>query len=339
VVVLALGALWAATPAGAQQELPPGLGIRQLDVEPSRDDGGRGARYVTDHVEPGTVVERRVRVSNGTPESMTVQLYAADAEVDGGWSVADGRGSSELAEWIAVRPAELTLQPGERRNADFRIEVPEDASGGERYAAIIAEAPAVGDDVRVVPRVGVRVYLSVGGPEAPTTDFEIDTVRPGRTPAGEPVVLIDVDNTGGRAIDLHGDLRLLDGPGGLQAGPFPVASQTTVGPETSGEVPVVLDPELPDGPWRAVVRLDAGSVERQAEAEVTFPDQGLAEAVPTHPLQDRSVLIPVATGLLILALLLLILLAWRHQRADDDDGDGAGAHARPPQAADPARVL
>ncbi len=318
-----------AAAASADTELPPGLGIRQLDVEPEREDGGRSARYVTDHAEPGTVIERRVRVSNGTDDEMTVQLYAADADVEGGWSVADGRGTGELAGWIEVAPSELTLRPGERTTADFLITVPEDAGGGERYAAIIAEAPAVGEDVRVIPRVGVRVYLSVGGPEAPASDFEIDGLRPGRTEGGAPVVLIDIENTGGRSIDLQGDLELADGPGGLRAGPFPVASQTTVGPGAVGEVPVVLDPNLPQGPWRAVARLSAGEVERAAEAEITFPETvGISESVDAHPLQDRGLLIPLAVGLLLLALLLLLLFAlWRRRSQDEDADDPPGLDA------------
>jgi hypothetical protein len=321
----------AAAAASAEAELPPGLGIRQLDVEPQREDGGRSARYVTDHVEPGDVVERRVRVSNGTDETMTVQLYAADADVEGGWSVADGRGTGELAGWIEVTPDRLTLEPGERQAADFRIAVPEDAGGGERYAAIVAEAPPVGQDVRVIPRVGVRVYLSVGGPQAPASDFEIDGLRPGRTETGAPVVLIDVENTGGRAIDLQGDLELTDGPGGLRAGPFPVASQTTVGPGLTGEVPVVFDPDLPQGPWRAVARLSAGDLERQAEAQITFPEHvGISEAVEADPLQDRGVLIPLAAGLLLLALLLLLLVALRRRRSDDEDDDGSSSNGGEP---------
>jgi hypothetical protein len=320
--LVAAAAAFALAPAAASAQTsgapPPGLGIRQLDVQVSPADDGRSARYVTDHVEPGSTVERRIELTNGTPEPLTVQLYAADADVEDGWVVADGRGRGELASWIGVDPPELTLQPGGRSTATFRIAVPEDATGGERYAAIVAEAPPIGGDVTVIPRVGVRVYLSVGGPTEPPTDFVVEELTPGRDAAGAPVVLIGVDNSGGRAIDLVGELELFDGPGGVRAGPFPVTAQTTLGPERFGTIEVVLDPALPDGPWRAVATLRSGPVERQGEAVLEFPRDGLGDAVPAGPLVDRGLLVPVALGLLLLCLL-LVLIAWRQRRDRDDD--------------------
>jgi hypothetical protein len=318
--VFALGP--AASAAGAP-EPPPGLGIRQLDVPASGAEDGRSSRYVTDHVQPGAAITRRLELGNGTAEPLTVQLYAADADVDEGWVVADGRGTGELASWISVHPHELTLAPGERTTATFRIEVPPTATVGERYAAIVAEAPPIGGSVTVIPRVGVRVYLSVGGPVEPPTDFVIEELVPGRDDAtGAPIVHIGVDNSGGRALDLVGELELLDGPGGVRAGPFPVAAQTTVGPERLGSVVVVLDPALPDGPWRAVATLRSGDVERQGEAIIEFPSVGMGDPESAAPVTGRSPLVAVFLGLLLLSLL-LALVVWRRRAADgrDDDGD------------------
>ncbi|WP_052666183.1 hypothetical protein [Nitriliruptor alkaliphilus] len=135
-----------------------------------------------------------------------------------------------------------------------------------------------------------------------------------------------IDNPGGRAIDVTGEIELTDGPGGLRAGPFPTGGAATLAPGDRGEVGITLDPSLPDGPWRAEVTLRSGQLEERAEAVISFPEAGQGEAVPLHPLQDRGVLLPIAAGLLALALLLL-LLAWRRRRGDPERTGRTGSPA------------
>jgi hypothetical protein len=75
------------------------------------------------------------------------------------------------------------------------------------------------------PRSGrIRLYLSVGPGGAPAANFTIDSLTAKRTPDGHPTVLARVHNTGGRALDMNGTLRLVDGPGALDAGPYPPTS-------------------------------------------------------------------------------------------------------------------
>jgi hypothetical protein len=332
VAVLAVLAASVFAPATADAQLPgdlpPGLGIRQLDVEPTRADGGRSVRAVTDHLQPGAVLDRRLEVSNDTEEPRTVRLYAADAGVENGWVVAEGPGAAELASWIEVDPPELVIAPGGRMLARFRIVVPAAATAGERYGAIVAEVPPVGGTV--VPRAELRIYLSVGGPEEPPTDLLIDEFTPGRDDDGTAVVLLGVDNTGGRAVDLVGELELIDGPGGARAGPFPIEGPTTLAPERFGTVAVVLGPGLPDGPWRAVATLRSGALERQAEATIVLPEAGIWEPVAASPTTDRGLLVPAAAGLLLLSVC-VVLLAWSQCRPSRDERDaGPGVPATPP---------
>jgi hypothetical protein len=314
----------APTAASAQvpADLPPGLGIRQLDVETSHHEVGRATRSVTDHVEPGTVVERRIELSNGGDAPRTVRLYVADAAIDEGWQVASGPGTSEPASWFTLDPPTVTIGPAAHATASFRIEVPAGVTSGERYAAIVAEVLPGSEETDDVTRVELRVYLSVGGPEEPPTDFLIDELTPGRDETGAPIVLVGVDNTGGRAVDLAGDLVLVDGPGGLVAGPFPVPGGTTLAPEQHATVEVALDVTLPDGPWRAVTTFVSGGEEREAEAVVAFPRAGMGETVTADALQDRGVLFPVAFGLLLLAL--VVVLAAGRQRRDRSGRGGEG---------------
>ena len=46
---------------------------------------------------------------------------------------------------------------------------------------------------------------------------------------------------------MTGTLTLTGGPGGLTAGPFPVALGTTLAPGDSAPVTATLDQQLPDG--------------------------------------------------------------------------------------------
>lgn len=173
--------------------------------------------------------------------------------------------------------------------------------------------------IAITSRVGVRVYLSVGGAKEPASDFEVSTLQAGRLPDGSPVVTAQVRNTGARALDMSGSLALTSGPGGLSAGPFPAELGTTLAPGGTSPVLVVLDPAIRGGPWLATLTLRSGRLERASKATITFPDEAGQQAEPVAaeelPLaQDPNVLIPLAGGLIAVILALLALLLYRRRR-------------------------
>ena len=129
-------------------------------------------------------------------------------------------------------------------------------------------------------RVGVRIYLSVGGGNEPASDFGITTFEARRDADGNPLIAAAVHNTGGRALDLSGELRLTNGPGGLSAGPFEAKLGTTLGVGQTEPVLVTLDRAIPAGPWDARIVLRSGLTEREATARVTFPAEGASSAEP-----------------------------------------------------------
>jgi hypothetical protein len=251
------------------------VGIRLLDAPAGRAGDPRARLYVVDHVRPGATVTRRVEAANGTGGPVRLGLYAAGAEVrHGRFRFLDGRAANELAGWTSVRPGQLVVPARGTATATVTIEVPPDASAGERYAVVWAELPrseAAGGGVAAVNRVGVRVYLSVGPGGEPPSRFVIESVTAERAADGRPVVAVRVRNSGGRALDLGGELRLSGGPGGLRAGPFPVQLGTTLGPGQSGSVRVPLDPAVPAGPWRVGVTLRSGAARGSAGSTATFP--------------------------------------------------------------------
>ena len=119
------------------------------------------------------------------------------------------------------------------------------------------------------------------------------------------MVLATVHNTGGRALDMSGTLELTDGPGGLNAGPFPVVVGTTLGVGDTESVTIALDEALPAGPWNSEIILRSGLLERSASATITFPASGTALPVDTV---RRSPWLYVAIATLVF---LLIIGAWR----------------------------
>lgn len=309
-------------------EGPGGIGVRLLDAPAATAADPRAQLYIVDHLSPGTVIERRIEVTNTTAEPAAIRMYAAGASIHDGAFVGDaGDSPNELSTWNAVRPGTLDLGAGARASVTVTITVPSDAAPGERYAVVWAEVrsdAAPDGGVAQVNRVGIRQYLSVGPGGAPAADFTVDSLTARRSNDGSPTVLATVHNTGGRALDMAGELELLDGPGGLRAGPFPASLGSTLAIGESGQVTIPLDQELPDGPWEAAITLRSGLLERSAQAALTFPGAGSATPVPVAPAETRWPFLVLA-GLLVLLVLALCLWAItrRRRRATPPDHDAA----------------
>lgn len=269
------------TPAGSDQG---SIGIRLTEAPSDRAGDPRAKIYIVDHLSPGATIQRQVEVANDTTVTRRIRLYAAGADVTGGqFTFRPGREANELAQWTKVMPPQLDLAAGTKGTAEVTIKVPAKASAGERYAVVWAEtssSAAVGQ-VAVVNRVGVRAYLSVGPGGEPASSFVISDLTARRRSDGKPVIEAKVKNTGGRAVQLSGQLQLTEGPGGLSAGPFPVESGMTVAPGQSQIVEMVLDASMPLGPWNAKLILKSGTVEAPASATLSFPAEagGTSKAV------------------------------------------------------------
>ncbi|MFW7413884.1 hypothetical protein [Demequina sp. SO4-18] len=292
--------------AESQDEPSGGVGIRLVDAPVATAENPRANVYIIDHVAPGTVIERRVEVSNSTGESTIVTVYPAAAQIADGNFVGEPEATqNELSSWIAVSPSAPELASGEQAEVDVEIDVPADATVGEHYGVIWAEvtdAPESGG-VTAVTRVGIRIYLSVGEGTAPVSDFTIGGLTASRTDDGSPSVEATVTNSGERALDLTAQVSLSDGPGGVSAGPFSTEPVTTLGIGESAPMRVDLDPLLPNGPWRADVTVTSGLEERSIEAELTFPEAGAtAEATV-----DDGVPLVVVIAIVVLAALAAVI--------------------------------
>lgn len=300
---------------------PPGIiGVQLLDAPVSRAGDPRALIYIVDHLNPGTVIHRRIQISNTTPDQAALSVYAAAAQVAGGvFTGSPDRTANDLTSWTSTDVTAITLAPNEAKPVTVTIAVPTDAADGERYGIIWAEvrsAPAAAGGVSVVNRVGIRIYLSVGAGAEPASGMHIDSLTAGRNANGQPVVAARVRNTGARALDIGGQLSLTAGPGGLNGGPFPVKVPTTLRPGETGNVTATLDAALPAGPWKAHLELTSGTLIESADATLTFPPAPGTSAAPIPPARAPDLLwLAIGTGLAI-PLLLTVFLVRKRRRQD-----------------------
>jgi len=308
-----------APPAHAVDKPPPGVGIRLVDVPVATAADPRARAYIIDHVAPGTVIERRVEVSNGTDDTARVSMYPAAAEIRGDtFTGVDGHTQNELSSWISLNPRAPVLDPQERTMVDVTITVPRRASRGERYGVVWAQVTNSSHDgggVSTVDRVGIRIYLSIGAGGNPPSGFTITSLTAERDPDGTPLVHATVRNTGERALDLDARLTLTNGPGGISAGPFLSRQSTTLGLDQTAPVTMPLNKALPRGPWRARITVTSGLDERTEQATVTFPvAAGAATPVPVENVGIPWWVLAQAV-VLLLALLLAILAVVLRRRS------------------------
>jgi hypothetical protein len=307
----------AAADASFPDSVAGAIGLRLLDVPATAAGDPRARIYIVDHVAPGAVIHRRIEVSNTTTSASQVSVYPAAATIaKSSFLGTAGHTANELSTWTAVSPGTLTVPAGSHLPATVTVAVPRDAAPGERYGVVWAEvrrAPIEGSGVTEISRVGIRLYLSIGPGGPPASNFTITALTAQRSSDGRPRVLATVHNTGGRALDMNGTLRLLAGPGGLSAGPFPAVLGTTLGVGDTEPVTIVLDKRLPAGPWDARISLRSGLLTRSAHAVITFPATGASPPVATDSVRPGW-LYAVIAGLLVLVLTLAMLLVWRSRR-------------------------
>ena len=323
ILLLTAGTFVPAVTAFAQATPPPAgtIGVRLLEAPVARQDDPRARIYIVDHISQGTTISRKMEVVNNTNETQTLQLYPGAAKIgDGLFDGLDGHAANDLTSWTSVVPNAVTLAPGQSAPATVTIAVPAGVHDGERYGVVWADrVAATQQGVNVSNRVGLRIYLSVGTGAEPASDFVIETLQAARDDkTHNPIVKAMVRNTGGRALDMSGKLDLKDGPGGLNAGPFPAELGTTLGIGQREPVTVKLDKRIPKGPWNAVITLSSGEITHSAQARITFPDSGAAKPVKAESLADKvKILLPILA--IVLALIVALIIVLRRRRKDKDN--------------------
>lgn len=272
------------------------FGLRLLDVPVAEASDPRAREYVIDNLVPGTVIHRRIEISSTDGQPLPVAFYPDAAVIKGGSFVSrPGHTVNELTTWTSVSQGAVVVPARGTVVDTVTIAVPKDAAPGERYGLVQAQVDERGPgDIALTNRVGIRIYLSVGGDNPPAANFTVDTLTAHRDPRNRPYVEALVHNTGGRAVDMSGTLTLAKSDGSLTAGPYPVTLGTTLAPGQSEPVRTVVTDPVPDGPWTATIALKSGLLDETYQARITFPHTpGVSAAATAHevPLSGHAGLI------------------------------------------------
>jgi hypothetical protein len=285
------------------------FGVRLVDVPVSEADNPRALRYIIDYLPVGTVIHRRILILNQETHTVRFSVYPDAAQITGGVFVGDaGATRNELTTWISVQHPTVTLSPGASVMDMITIKVPKGATRGEHYGVVWVQQTAKTVNSRdfgvtEVSRVGIRVYLAVGRGGAPPTSFAITSMTVRHSANGQPVMVVaHVRNTGGRAVDLSGTIRLADGPGDTSSGPFRAQRIVTFAPGQSGNMTFAPPKSLPYGSWRATATLMSGMTLATATASIQFSRTAVVQA----GLSDMQ---RIWLGLGVLALLLVVVMA------------------------------
>ncbi|MCX5315871.1 hypothetical protein [Streptomyces sp. NBC_00154] len=311
----------AAAPARSSDFGQGSVGVRLVDIPADLADDPRARHYIIDNLTPGTTVHRRIEVLNTTDSTLHVEVYPAAATITHGAFVgAAGRKRNELSSWTKLRRRTLDVPAHDTLRDTVTIKVPRDAAPGERYAVIWAQVRGDrGGGIALVSRTGIRMYLSVGGHNPPAPNFTAHTMTAQRGPDGHAIVRAQIINTGGRALDLSGTLKLASVSGSLSAGPYQVQLGTSLAPHQSEPVIIPVTDDVADGPWRATLELRSGLLVKKFHAKIKFPHtHGIAPAAAVDAeTSGGGALKGLIAGILLLGTALLIItnrIRRRHDR-------------------------
>jgi hypothetical protein len=310
-LAVTLASLTLAAPPIAQAQTDPGsIGIRLIDIPASSTDDSRARQYIVDHLEPGSTIERRFEISNSTPDTSTVEVYTSAAGiVDGTFLGEPGHSSNDLSSRTSLAESSMVIPAHSTGVNTITVSIPGDAAPGEQYAALWVEArSASGNTIETVNRVGIRMYVSVGGSNPPATSFTIDSLTASRKANGSAAVTATISNTGGRAIDAA-ELKRVGAS--LTAGPYASDEGVTIAPGDSGRLTVVLNDDIDTGPWDAAVTVTSGTLEMQSQAALTFPDSGTGDSVVAEVTTNHGSIWGIGIALVLLAIAAALVLIRR----------------------------
>lgn len=161
-------------------------------------------------VKSGQIIESEVTVENKSQQPLTgVEIYAVDAtaNADGAFTLKAKGNREDAGAWIKIGGV-FGLAGKAKGSLPFTINVPADAPPGDRVAGIAAELPVSGESVggsglKIIQRVGVRLYLTVEGERINKLDILSSKIV---HESGKVFIKYRLQNTGNTNLDLRGEV-------------------------------------------------------------------------------------------------------------------------------------
>ena len=112
-----------------------------------------------------------IRVINNKKETVVVKLYPVDATTtsDGAFALLpEDADRGDVGSWVKLAVSEIEIPPQTEKTVPFEIIIPENADAGDHMGGIImqeieTESNLAGTGVRIITRVGVRIYETIPG--------------------------------------------------------------------------------------------------------------------------------------------------------------------------------
>ena len=289
------------SPRGARAASPnsQALGESGISVEPAT--GVTSSPWLVYEVDPGGSISDDAIVANDSETARSLDVYAADARtLPSGAFEADLQQvrPSQLGAWTRLDVSHIDLPPHTSRHVHLVLQVPQGADVGEYEGSILAQfETADNQQVRIVHRVGLRVYMTVKG--AAAESGRIDSISSGHWwERGWPSDPVQLRTTFANTSKVH--LKL---SGAAKAG----GPDIPLG-EAGGETVVLRNSQatlvtpIRSHPWIGMQRV---------QVDVVYANRGSGHAVATTDVW----FIPWKALLLVLALVTLLgYVGWRVAR-------------------------
>lgn len=181
--------------------------------------------------DPGTIIEDIASIKNFGDEKAYIKVYAVDADSSESGSFIlkfESESQKGIGAWTTVENEDYELDPGERVDVPFKIEVPVDTSPGQYLGGIVAESKANSENtvkklcssnqvcptgVGVSTRIGARVYLTVPGTAKEDVLWEEFKYTKGLT--GKSYFNFKIINNGNVSYEPRAHITIYDTIGGI----------------------------------------------------------------------------------------------------------------------------
>ncbi|MFH0820502.1 MAG: DUF916 domain-containing protein [Candidatus Peregrinibacteria bacterium] len=145
-----------------------GIGGKPANSDPN---DSRTESWFVYTLNPGESKQDELLVENNTDESVNLLLYPADStpSTDGGFALEQFVESRDgVGKWVTLSQEEITLAPREQKLVPFTISIPAEPTPdvGEHTGGILiqrVEPPSESGGIRLLTRVGVRIYVTIPG--------------------------------------------------------------------------------------------------------------------------------------------------------------------------------